>query len=73
MNDSIPEKAAELHSTMKVIRDLSHGINDYGDITGFCEEHDQIVNDAHALIGSLLCRATLLRRRLRLHKEKEPK
>jgi hypothetical protein len=69
--ESIADKAVSAIAIVSSIEREMQGINDYGEVTGFCDEQDQLVNDFHALLGSLRARASRLQSRLRKHAEKK--
>lgn len=63
---SLADRAVSLCALIAENEQMLDKVNDYGDPTGFCAEHDQIVNDAHNLIGMLSARAYTLKRRFSL-------
>jgi len=69
MNESLNDKTIEALSMVLQVKDLLRDVNDIGESSGFCDEQDQIVNDFHAMVGSMRARLSRLQRRVRLHNE----
>ncbi len=72
-NESLSDKAVSALALLKEVERALEGINDYGEATGFCDEQEQLVNDFHAALGSLLCRASRLKQRVKRYNEAEAK
>ena len=67
-HESLADKAI---STLAAIADLERmlaDVNDFGDPTGYCQEHMDIAEDAHAFLGTLRRRAYTLKRRFERNK-----
>lgn len=70
-HESLADKAAAVIATIGEIEQMLVGINDYGDPTGYCKEHENILEDAHSCLGSLRRRALTLKRRFELNNKKD--
>lgn len=64
MQESLNDKAVSTLSMARDVARLMEGVNDYTGDTGFCDEHDQIINDFHSHLGSIRARLSRLQRRL---------
>lgn len=62
--ESLADKAVSMLSIINEVEVLLYGINDIGEYTGFCDEHSNIVNDAHDNLGMIRKRAYSLRKRI---------
>jgi len=62
-NESLADKAVSMVALVEEVTLMLSGTNDIGDASGFCAEHDDIVNDTHAILGMLRKRAYTLKRR----------
>lgn len=70
-DESLNDKAMRALAAIDSINRQMADVNDYGDATGFCEDHDQLVNDFHAMLGSIRARASRLGTRLTRHQLKK--
>lgn len=61
--ESLADRAVSMVAIIEEVGLMLSGINDIGEASGFCAEHDDIVNDAHAVLGMLRKRAYTLKRR----------
>jgi hypothetical protein len=62
-HESLAEKAVRVLAIIAANETMLHRVNDIGDATGYCQEHAQIVNDLHAVLGSFGARAYNLKQR----------
>ena len=62
--ESLAEKAVSTVAIIDDVRRMLADVNDYGEPTGYCQEHSDIVEDAHAFLGALRRRAYTLRKRI---------
>lgn len=63
MSESLNDKAVRMLANVAACERMLANVNDIGEATGFCDEHGQIVNDAHDLLGGLNARAHRLQKR----------
>lgn len=61
--ESLADKAVRVVAAVTALKVTLQGVNDYGDATGYCQEHEQIWNDLDAQLGMLGARAYRLQRR----------
>ena len=66
MHESMSDKAVSTVASILELESLLRGTNDYGEATGYCEELDQLQNNALAQLGVLRARAYMLKRRFKL-------
>lgn len=66
-DESIHERAIITMMELQKAKEVIQPFNDYGDTTGFCDEHDQLHNDAWAVLGSIRSRACRLSTRVKRH------
>lgn len=69
MSESLNDVAVGTLALVDWFKEGLRGINDFGEVTGLQDEYEQIVNDAHALLGTLRSRAFKLKRRVGLYRE----
>lgn len=69
--ETLSEKAVRAVAMIDAIEKQMHGINDYGEASGLCDEQDQLVNDFHAVLGSIRARASRLATRITRHQTKK--
>lgn len=69
MQESLNDKAISTLTMAKRVYQIMEGVNDYTKGTGFCDEHEQIINDFHSHLGSIRARLSRLERRLEKHNE----
>lgn len=67
-HESLADKAVSTVAAIDAIEVMLEGVNDYGDATGYCQEHADLVEDAHAFLGTLRRRAYTLRKRFERNK-----
>jgi hypothetical protein len=72
IDPSINDDAVRACALLAELSEELKGINDYGENTGFCDDQDDLVNDAHATIRTISRRASRLLRRIRRHKASNP-
>lgn len=72
MNESLSDKAVSAIALINEIDKEMAGVNDYGESTGFCDDHNQLVDDFHSTLGSLRARASRLKSRLAKHRASKP-
>lgn len=70
-DESLSDKAMRAVAMIDAIEKQMKGVNDYGEATGFCDEEEQLVNDFHAMLGSIRARASRLGTRLTRHQLKK--
>ncbi len=71
-NESLSDKAVSAIALLNEIEQEMADVNDYGEITGFCDDHNQRVDDFHSALGSLRARASRLRSRLKKRPASKP-
>jgi hypothetical protein len=69
-NESLNDKAVSALALMKDVESALEGVNDYGEATGFRDDHDQLVNDFHSVLGMMRARASRLIQRANRHKKR---
>jgi hypothetical protein len=69
-NESLNDKAVSALAMMKEVERALEGVNDYGEATGFRDDHDQLVNDFHSVLGMMRSRASRLIQRANRHKKR---
>ena len=66
-DETLNDRAISTMMEIQKAREAIQPFNDYGDATGFCDEHDQLHNDAWAILGSIRARASRLQLRVKRH------
>lgn len=72
MSETLEEKTMSMLLTLRELNDGLSNVNDIGDATSFCEENDQIREDAFSFMGMLRSRAAKLQRRIKRTQQAKP-
>jgi hypothetical protein len=62
-HESLSDKAVRVLAAIDANEVMLHRVNDIGDATGYCQEHAQIVNDLHSVLGTFGARTYNLKQR----------